>query len=67
MPNRLYIVTNKATGEVMIVEASSQAQAVHIVSATLLEVHVARAIEVGELMRSGTTIISKSVTPDETK
>ena len=64
MTTRLYIVTNKASGEKMIVEASSQSQAVHIISATLLDVHVARAIEVGKLMRAGSTIVSKRMTFD---
>ena len=60
MTDRLYIVTNKQTGHIAIVEALSQSQAVHIISAELLEVHVATAIEVGKLMGEGAKIVSKN-------
>lgn len=56
-PTRLYLVTNKLTGDKELVEASHPGNAVRVITKNVFDVEVPSSLAIAELLESGKKVI----------
>ena len=64
MSRRIYIVTNTITGAKHLVKAGSQSQALNLLARELLEVVIARPVQVAELLTAGAPLLDPDTQPE---
>lgn len=65
MPNRIYIISDKTDGTKLMVEASTQSEALRAVAQSLFDVRPASALEAVQLAHSGVEVIKKPTPPEQ--